>query len=275
MSERLTISIFGAKHLHMVLLHHLIKNVWLHQQQHVQLLLPVFKFKIKMVGEVLALVQNSNIPTLSSLLGQNSERWVMLLQCHCFQPTRTWKYISSFTKHQLQFRYAQLRNTGTNTYTKEEKYSPPTTTTFKTSLNVTAPSDVSILSSAGQAVSILKSISFAGLESGWKLWKKIWSCPDIHQLAQAILGRKETGSSDHLSLWLMLHSLLDLACASWIDASPSSPDILGRQADMHRHQMWHTEEKSTLLSIWGRDKQQAEPYFLSPQNTIKDNIDIA
>lgn len=44
-------------------------------------------------------------------------------------------------------------------------------------------------------------------------WPRVWlaaleklcGCPDIHQLAWTILGgRKETGSSDHLSLWLML-----------------------------------------------------------------------
>lgn len=69
--------------------------------------------------------------------------------------------------------------------------------------------DVPIFPPAARALSLPKSISSAGLESGWQLWKKEkkkqCGCTDIHQLAWTILGgRKETGSSDHLSLWLML-----------------------------------------------------------------------
>lgn len=55
--------------------------------------------------------------------------------------------------------------------------------------------------------------------------------------------------------------LLDLACSSWTDANLSSPDILGRQADMHRHQTQYNEEKSTVVSISSRDKQQAVLLF--------------
>lgn len=60
---------------------------------------------------------------------------------------------------------------------------------------------------AARALSLPKSMSSAGPESGWQLWKKTvwlpWHTPAT--VAWTILGGgKETGSSDHLSLWLML-----------------------------------------------------------------------
>lgn len=69
-------------------------------------------------------------------------------------------------------------------------------------------------------------------------------------------------------------SLLDLACGGWTDASLSSPDILGRRADMHRHQKQHTEEKSTLVSISSRNKQQAGLPFLTPHSSPQPFIGV-
>lgn len=141
-------------------------------------------------------------------------------------------------------------------YTKTEKNKTPFKSPILTqywvwTLNVTA-SSTDVHSRCCSNGPICKPTKVHFLRWPWvrlaALEKKLWSFSDIHQLAWTILGgRKQTGSSDHLSLWLMLHSILDLACGSWTDASLSSPDILGRQADMHRHQTWQTEKKSTCL----------------------------
>lgn len=120
-------------------------------------------------------------------------------------------FLALLSMHKPLFRHAHLGNiyTDTNTNKKEERknYALQSTSILSAlavmkSLNVIAPStDVSIFPPAAQALSPPKAISSAGLESGWQLWKKQCGCPDIHQLAWTILGgRKETGSSDHLSL---------------------------------------------------------------------------
>lgn len=118
-----------------------------------------------------------------------------------------------------------------------------------------------------RAVSLLKSISFAGLDSGWQLWKKRTVNLPWHSPARLDHIRWKEGNEQlwpSLTLINAAQSLLDLACGSWTDASLSSPDILGRQADMHTHQTRHTEKKSTLVSISSRDKQQAVLPFLTP-----------
>lgn len=79
--------------------------------------------------------------------------------------------------------------------------------------------------------------------------EKPWGCLDIHQLASTIYGgRKETGSSDHLSLWLMLQRI------SWIwhvisELMPACIVLTywaGRKTCMHRHQ---TQKRNQLLSL--------------------------
>lgn len=131
--------------------------------------------------------------------------------------------------------------------------------------------DVPIFPPAARALSLPKSISSAGLESGWQLWKKKKKTVWLHWHSPASLDHirwKEGNGQLWPSLTLInaSESLLDLACGGWTDASLSSPDILGRQADMHRHQTQHTEEKSTLVSISSRDKQQAVLPFLTPHS---------
>lgn len=104
-------------------------------------------------------------------------------------------------------------------------------------------------------------------------WPWVWlvdlekqrGCPDIHQLAWTILsGKKETGSSDHPSLWLMLQRVFRIwhVIAELMPARLVLTYWAGRQTCIHVK--CSKLKRNQLVSSSSWDKQQAVLPFLTP-----------